>query len=339
MSARSPHIAGGQDQTPPQTPSAETVAAGDGARSHNPFIMRASPRWSEALGWQTHAHMTGLADGAEMALRLALSVHLPEELLDDVPEGVVRQILESDPALLPPAFYRHLRSRAALGLLSAQGGPINDAALPSDLADEITGLGLAFARWHVGQANPHPMRLDLPAHLAAELLMLAGASLTRAMGVLDVVAWPTLLSQVDGAIVQVMAGLDESAMPLARASHMAQRLRVLPGGDWLSHLRGANQPVLILAALADRCGLDLGRVAEAVVHGDAAATVSALAALAGADPASISSLAGMLGVVRADTLATVGEMSPWAARAQLATLTATGELDQMIRRLSGPRAA
>lgn len=219
---------------------------------------------------RTRRHVAGCISGIETSLRVALTPHLPEGLLDTLPVGFAWQAIEQAPDLLDEQLFAHFRTRAALSLMAGVARPEEQPfeAGASDIEEDYLGLTFALARWSEAAAEEQPMRVDLPAEHMQELLWTVCAQFARMLAPMAALPQEDLFITLDRVGQELLGLYDEETGPVARAALVARRLGPVALRTHAAELAQEGQFLLLCAGIADRCRLETSRVAQALVHGD-----------------------------------------------------------------------
>lgn len=244
----------------------QRVRAADAAR----FFPQASPAWSDAMVARTRRHIAGCTSGLETSLRVALTPHMPEGVLDALPTAFVWQALAQSPALIDDALFAHFRTRAALSLMAAFARPEDPLfeAGSSEVEEDYLGLILALGRWNEAAAEDQPMRVDLPAEHMQSLIWTVCAQFARMLAPMEAMPEADLLITLDRVGQELLMQYDEQTGPVARAALIARRLGPVVLKEHASQLAQEGHFLLLCAGIADKCRLETSRVAHALVHGD-----------------------------------------------------------------------
>lgn len=218
---------------------------------------------SDALLAETRRHLAGCLRSVETALRLSLGGDpRMAEAIGQLRDPLCWPTLCARPGLIGPALLRHMRMRAATGLILRQSGRGDEGAegVASSLFDESDPrlseatalLAIAEGRWAAIGHEDQPMRPDLPAERFAELLWLAVAILAEALEPAMPPGGRPALAILTEAGHALLARHDEAAGPLAAADRLVSRLGEEADDPGLRARAIGQRRLLLFAALGAR---------------------------------------------------------------------------------------
>jgi len=260
------------------------VGVARAAQPYARFFPESGRQWSDALVSRTRRHVGGVTGGVERLVRSALRQHLAGEVIGMIPDALCWNAIAHHPDRISPALFAHFRTRAGLCLMSDLHWPDDGAPhaiMAPDILAEMESLRPALGAWQAKGDDAAPMPVDLPAEYVQELVWTCCALMADFLVRAEAVPVGTMLQVCDEVGQQVLLSYDEETGPLARAALLARRFRELDLDRLTIQLVQEGEHLLLCAMIADRCGLDVARVAEAIIHGSQPETAHALCRAAG----------------------------------------------------------
>ncbi|MEJ7934848.1 DUF2336 domain-containing protein [Sphingobium sp. AN558] len=222
-------------------------------------------RAHDALVVETRRHLGGCITAVETALRLAVASDSPTGAgLAHHPGAQCWPMVRAHPGLIGPALLAHMQMRGGVSLMLRQFGRPDgerpDAAEAAELlpegdpglADAMTKLTLAEARWSANGADDEPLILDLPAEYFTELLWTAVACLTTVLVRSTLTSEHAAIMSLDQAAQSLLVRHDEASSPVAAADALMLRLGAQAEEPTLLGRALAQRRFILFAALAGR---------------------------------------------------------------------------------------